>query len=96
MLRACAIDFGGSWDSHLPLVDFAYNNNYHSSIDAPPFELLYGWRCRTPVSSGEVRHRVMGWIEVVLQTTEKLSRLDSDCIPLRVDIRAIPTGADQS
>ena len=32
MLRACVIDFKGSWDDHLPLIEFAYNNGYHSSI----------------------------------------------------------------
>ncbi|CAH1418427.1 unnamed protein product [Lactuca virosa] len=75
MLRACVIDFGGSWDSHLPLAEFAYNNNYHSSIGAPPFELLYGRRCRTPVCWGEVGHRVMSRTEVVLQTTEKIQHI---------------------
>nr|GEX45635.1 putative reverse transcriptase domain-containing protein [Tanacetum cinerariifolium] len=42
MLRACAIDFGNSWDRHLPLVEFSYNNSYHASIKAAPFEALYG------------------------------------------------------
>ena len=47
MLRACAIEFGGQWDSFLPLVEFSYNNSYHSSIDMAPFEALYGRRCRS-------------------------------------------------
>nr|GEX49166.1 reverse transcriptase domain-containing protein [Tanacetum cinerariifolium] len=42
MLRACVIDFGNSWDRHLPLVKFSYNNSYHASIKATPFEALYG------------------------------------------------------
>ena len=42
MLRACVIDFRGSWDSHLPLIEFSYNNSYHSSINMAPFEALYG------------------------------------------------------
>ncbi|GJY83268.1 putative reverse transcriptase domain-containing protein [Tanacetum coccineum] len=42
MLRACVIDFGGNWDVHLPLVEFSYNNSYHSSIRCAPFEALYG------------------------------------------------------
>nr|GFC80405.1 reverse transcriptase domain-containing protein [Tanacetum cinerariifolium] len=42
MLRACVIDFGSSWDKHLPLVEFSYNNSYHASIKAAPFEALYG------------------------------------------------------
>ena len=47
MLRACVLEYGGSWDSHLPLIEFAYNNSYHSSIGMPPYEMLYGRRCRT-------------------------------------------------
>ena len=50
MLRACVIEFGGHWDSFLPLVEFSYNNSYHSSIDMAPFEVLYGRRCRSPIS----------------------------------------------
>ncbi|WMV10043.1 hypothetical protein MTR67_003428, partial [Solanum verrucosum] len=42
MLRACMIDFKGSWDDHLPLIEFAYNNNFHSSIQMAPYEALYG------------------------------------------------------
>ncbi|GJV80753.1 putative reverse transcriptase domain-containing protein [Tanacetum coccineum] len=41
MLRACAIDFGKGWVNHLPLVEFSYNNSYHASIKAAPFEALY-------------------------------------------------------
>ncbi|GJX54072.1 putative reverse transcriptase domain-containing protein [Tanacetum coccineum] len=40
MLRACVIDFGKGWDRHLPLVEFSYNNSYHTSIKATPFEAL--------------------------------------------------------
>ncbi|GJZ79895.1 putative reverse transcriptase domain-containing protein [Tanacetum coccineum] len=48
MLRACAIDFGKGWVNHLPLVEFSYNNSYHASIKAAPFEALYGRKCRHP------------------------------------------------
>nr|GEU66466.1 reverse transcriptase domain-containing protein [Tanacetum cinerariifolium] len=48
MLRACVIDFGNSWDRHIPLVEFSYNNSYHASIKAAPFEALYGRKCRSP------------------------------------------------
>lgn len=53
MLRACVLEFGGQWDQFLPLAEFAYKNNYHTSIQMAPFEALYGRRCHTPV----------GWIE---------------------------------
>ncbi|GJT93323.1 putative reverse transcriptase domain-containing protein [Tanacetum coccineum] len=49
MLRACVLDFGGSWDVHLPLVEFSYNNSYHSSVRCAPFEALYGRKCRSPI-----------------------------------------------
>ncbi|GJT74622.1 putative reverse transcriptase domain-containing protein [Tanacetum coccineum] len=46
MLRACVIDFGKGWVNHLSLVEFSYNNSYHASIKAAPFEALYGRKCR--------------------------------------------------
>ncbi|GJV90000.1 putative reverse transcriptase domain-containing protein [Tanacetum coccineum] len=49
MLRACVIDFGGSWDAHLPLAEFSCNNSYHSSIRCALFEELYRRKCRSPV-----------------------------------------------
>nr|GEY36433.1 reverse transcriptase domain-containing protein [Tanacetum cinerariifolium] len=55
MLRACVLDFGKGWDKHLPLVEFSYNNSYHTSIKAAPFEALYGRKCRSPVCWAEVR-----------------------------------------
>ncbi|GJY59156.1 putative reverse transcriptase domain-containing protein [Tanacetum coccineum] len=51
MLRACVIDFGNGWFKHLPLVEFSYNNSYHASIKAAPFEALYGLKCRSITSS---------------------------------------------
>ncbi|GJV16317.1 putative reverse transcriptase domain-containing protein [Tanacetum coccineum] len=45
MLRACVLDFGRSWDVHLPLVEFSYNNSYHASVRCAPFEALYGRKC---------------------------------------------------
>ncbi|GJV15105.1 putative reverse transcriptase domain-containing protein [Tanacetum coccineum] len=54
MLRACVIDFGNGWVKHLPLVEFSYNNSYHASIKAAPFEALYGRKCRSPVCWAEV------------------------------------------
>ncbi|GKB80475.1 putative reverse transcriptase domain-containing protein [Tanacetum coccineum] len=49
MSRACIIDFGTGWDRHLLLIEFSYNNSYHSSIKAALFEALYGHKCRSPV-----------------------------------------------
>ena len=49
MLRACALNFGDSWEDHLPLAEFSYNNSYQSSIKMAPFEALYGRKCRSPI-----------------------------------------------
>ncbi|GJS12531.1 putative reverse transcriptase domain-containing protein [Tanacetum coccineum] len=58
MLRACMIDFGKGWIKHFPLVKFSYNNNYHTSIKATPFEALYGRKCRSPVCWAEIKQRI--------------------------------------
>ncbi|GKD67182.1 putative reverse transcriptase domain-containing protein [Tanacetum coccineum] len=55
ILRACVLDFGGSWDVHLPLVEFSYNNSYHGSVRCAPFEALYGRKCCSPIMWAEVR-----------------------------------------
>jgi hypothetical protein len=62
MLHACVIDFDGSWDDHLPLVEFSYNNSYHASIGMPPYEANYGRKCRTPVCWGEIGQKEIGSI----------------------------------
>ncbi|XP_022851367.1 uncharacterized protein LOC111373115 [Olea europaea var. sylvestris] len=54
ILRACVLQFKGNWDTHLPLMEFPYNNSYHSSIEMAPFEVLYGRKCRTPIDAEEI------------------------------------------
>ncbi|GJR30588.1 putative reverse transcriptase domain-containing protein [Tanacetum coccineum] len=54
MLRACVINFGGSWVVHLSLVEFSYNNSYHSSVRCAPFEALYQRKCRSHILWAEV------------------------------------------
>ena len=71
ILRACVLDFHGSWDD-LPLVEFAYNNSHHSSIGIPPYEALYGRLCRSPICWEEVGDRVLMGPEIVEQTTHKI------------------------
>ena len=65
MLSACVMEFKGSWDTHLALMEFAYNNNY-------PFEALYGRKCRTPVCWDEVGERRLVGPELVQITSEKV------------------------
>nr|GFD07723.1 reverse transcriptase domain-containing protein [Tanacetum cinerariifolium] len=56
MLRACAIDFGKGWVNHFPLVEFSYNNSYHASIKAAPFEALYGRKCRSLTTASKFKN----------------------------------------
>ena len=72
MLRACVIDFIGSWDRHLPLVEFAYNNSFQSSIGMAPYEALYGRKCRTPLCWDEVGERKLVNVELIDLTNDKV------------------------
>ncbi|GJS03124.1 putative reverse transcriptase domain-containing protein [Tanacetum coccineum] len=72
VFRACVIDFGNGWVKHLPLVEFSYNNSYHASIKAAPFEALYGRKCRSPVCWAEVGEVQLTGPEIVQETTEKI------------------------
>ncbi|KAA0060839.1 pol protein [Cucumis melo var. makuwa] len=77
MLRACALEFPGSWDSHLHLMEFVYNNSFQATIGMAPFEALYEKCCRSPVCWGEVgEQRLMG-PELVQSTNEAIQKIRS-------------------
>ncbi|GJT26379.1 putative reverse transcriptase domain-containing protein [Tanacetum coccineum] len=75
MLRACAIDFGKGWVNHLPLVEFSYNNSYHASIKATPFEALYGRKCCSPICWTKVGEAQILGPELIQETTEKIVQI---------------------
>ncbi|GJX10474.1 putative reverse transcriptase domain-containing protein [Tanacetum coccineum] len=75
MLRACVIDFGKGWEKHLPLVEFSYNNSYHASIKAAPFEALYGRKCRSPICWAEVGDVQLTGPKIIHETTEKIVQI---------------------
>ena len=75
MLRSCILDFGGSWDDHLSLVEFAYNNSYQTSLGMAPYEVLYGRPCRSPLCWVDVEERVTLGPELVQETTEKINKI---------------------
>ncbi|GJZ84389.1 putative reverse transcriptase domain-containing protein, partial [Tanacetum coccineum] len=75
MLRACVIDFGKSWDRHLPLIEFLYNNSYHTSIKAAPFKALYDRKCRSPVCWVEVGDAQLTGPEIIHETTKKIIQI---------------------
>ena len=64
-MRACVLEFQGSWDEHLSLVEFAYNNSFHSSIGMSPFEALYGRPCRSSICWEEIGDRDLLDLEIV-------------------------------
>nr|GFA25082.1 putative reverse transcriptase domain-containing protein [Tanacetum cinerariifolium] len=75
MLRACAINFRKGWVNHLPLVEFSYNNSYHATIKAAPFEALYGRKCRSPVCWTEVGEAQILGPELIQEATEKIVQI---------------------
>src|SRR5262249_51096214 len=72
MLRSYSLDWKDSWDKQLSLVEFAYNNSYHSSIGMAPFEALYGRPCRSPVCWDEVGERRLLGSELIQDSVEKV------------------------
>ncbi|GKF05512.1 putative reverse transcriptase domain-containing protein [Tanacetum coccineum] len=83
MLRACVLDFGGSWDIYHPLVDFLFNNSYHASVRCAPFEALYGRRRRSPIMWAEVGEGQLIGHALVQETTEKISQIKDRLKALR-------------
>ncbi|GKB61648.1 putative reverse transcriptase domain-containing protein [Tanacetum coccineum] len=75
ILRACVIDFRKGWERHLPLVEFSYNNSYHASIKATPFEALYGRKCRSPVYWAKVGDVQLTGPEIIHETTKKIVQI---------------------
>ncbi|KAL0416543.1 UNVERIFIED_CONTAM: Transposon Tf2-12 polyprotein [Sesamum latifolium] len=72
MMRACVIEFRGNWDDHLPLIEFAYNNSFHSSIGMAPYEALYGRKCRSPICWDIKGLRQFEGPELVQETVDKI------------------------
>jgi hypothetical protein len=59
MLRACVLEYQGSWDQNLPWAEFSYNNSYQETLKMAPFEVLYGHRCHTPLNWIEQGEKVI-------------------------------------
>ena len=77
MLRACALDFKGSWCKYLSLAEFAYNNSYQATIGMAPYEALYGRRCRSPIcwyESGEQKELELQ-TDLVADTTAAIQQI---------------------
>ena len=79
MLHACILDLKGSWEEHLPLVEFAYHNSYQTSIQMAPYEALYGRSCRSPICWTKMGERSITGPNLIKDTFEKV-----DLIPKRL------------
>ncbi|GJX69949.1 putative reverse transcriptase domain-containing protein [Tanacetum coccineum] len=77
MLRACVIDFRNGWDRHLLLIEFSYNNSYHTSIKSATFKALYGRKCPSPVCWAEVGDVQLTGLEIIHETIEKIVQIKS-------------------
>ena len=75
LLRACVLEHSGSWDQLLPLIEFTYNNSFHSSIGMAPYEALYGRKCRTPLCWFETSEALTLGPEIIQQTTDKIKMI---------------------
>ncbi|GKD29838.1 putative reverse transcriptase domain-containing protein [Tanacetum coccineum] len=74
-MSTCVIDFGNGWVKHLPFVEFSYNNSYHASIKAAPFEALYGRKCHSPICWAEVGEVQLTGPKIVQETTENIIQI---------------------
>ena len=75
LLRACVLDFGGSWSRYLPLIEFSYNNSYQATIGVAPYEMLYGRKCRSPIHWDETGERRYLGPEMVQRTNEAVEKI---------------------
>jgi len=72
MLRACVLDFSGSWACYLPLVEFSYNNSFQASIGMAPYKALYGQKCHSSLYSDELGERRILGPDIVHDTLDKV------------------------
>ena len=75
MLRVCVLDHKGSWEEHLPLVEYAYNNSYQASIQMAPYEALYGRPGRSPLCWTKVGECSITGPDLIRDTSEKVSMI---------------------
>ena len=71
-MRACALDYGSSWDDNFPYAEFSYNNSYQASLKMAPFKALYGRRCGTPLLWDGVGHRQLFGLDLIKDSEDKV------------------------
>ena len=71
-MRCCILEFEGTWERYLPLIEFAYNNSFQSSIKMAPYEALYGCKCRTPLYWTELSENKIHGVDLIKETEQKV------------------------
>ncbi|KAA3453463.1 DNA/RNA polymerases superfamily protein [Gossypium australe] len=84
MLRCCILEFNGMWEQYLPLIEFAYNNSFQSSIKMAPYEALYGRKCRTPLYWTELSENKLYGVDLKKHSEQKV-KLIPDCLKAASD-----------
>ncbi|KAA3487180.1 DNA/RNA polymerases superfamily protein [Gossypium australe] len=84
MLRCCVLEFEGNWEKYLPLVEFANNNSFQSSIKMAPYEALYGRKCQTPVYWTELSEKQIHGVDLIRETEEKV-KIIRNCLKAASD-----------
>ena len=69
------INYEGSWDKHIPLVEFVYNNSFQSSIVMTPYDALYGRKCRTTLCWTELSEKKVIDPDLIQETEEKVKMI---------------------
>ena len=90
MLRACVLDLKGSWEDHLHLVKFSYNNSYQASIQITPYEALYRRPCRSPIYLKKVGESSITSSNLIRETSEKVGLIHKHLLKLKANRRATP------
>ena len=96
MLRECVLDYKEQWDDCLPLCEFAYNDNFHSSIGMVPLGAFFGHSCRTPIGWEEVRIRSFRGSSIVGDISEKVKKIQEHLKATRSRQKSMLTGIVES
>jgi hypothetical protein len=78
MLRACVMEYPGSWDKNLQWAEFSYNNSYQESLKMAPFKALYGQQCRTPLNWIEPGEKAIFGPDIVVEVEAMVRRIQEN------------------
>ncbi|KAB2093858.1 hypothetical protein ES319_A02G120900v1 [Gossypium barbadense] len=84
MLRCCILEFEGTWEQYLPLIEFAYNNSFQSSIKMAPYEALYGRKCQTPLYWSELSDNKIHGVDLIKETEHKVKVIRNSLKQLQI------------